>query len=51
MRCVFCNGVNGVNYLNSGAVVLGAASAGFCDTCTIVFGNACDHVGLCCLSV
>ena len=45
---MFFNGVNGVD---SGAVVLGATGAGPCDTCTIVFGNAGDHVGLCCLAV
>ena len=38
--------MNGVNDLNSGVVVLGAAGAGHCDTCTIVFGNAGTHDGL-----
>ena len=47
----FCNGTNGVNDLDSEAVVLEAAGAGHCDTCTIIFGNAGGHVSLCCLAV
>ena len=44
------DGLNGLNGLNSGADVLGAAS-GCCCTCTIAFGTLNDHAGLECFAV
>lgn len=42
-----CNNMNG---LNVGGVILGAIG-GYCDTCTIVFGNVSDCAGLFCLAI